>query len=166
MRDGKVQYQEKAERAARLREARKSHFKTVIAAAEFHKWSLATLSSHEIGGRAFKYESAEKYAKAFGIDVDWLWNGSETPSQRRLAVKSSAAPASQKSTGRSADLGRPENTESVLKSEMKALSLSLEHAKELLELVQRALEEYHACRRSTAVLPTSPQKAESQIDRA
>jgi transcriptional regulator with XRE-family HTH domain len=161
MRDGKVQYQEKAERAVRLREARRSHFKTIEAAAEFHGWSSATLSSHELGGRAFKYESAEKYAKAFGVDIDWLWNGSEGSSERPVAATSKAT---QRSTSRRDDLRRLENSESFLKSEMEALGLCLVHAKELLDLVQRALEEDRACRRSTPVLPKSPQEAESRKD--
>jgi hypothetical protein len=166
MRESKVQYQEHAERAVRLREARRSHFKTMKAAANFHEWSPATLASHETGGRAFKYEGAEKYAKAFGVDIGWLWNGSEGSSEHPLAPTSNAASASQHSSGRAADLRRLENSESILKFETEALGLCLEHAKELLELVQRALEEYQVCQRPTAVLPTSSQKAESQIDRA
>ncbi len=157
MRDGKVQYQEKAERAVRLREARSSHFKTIEAAVEFHGWSYSTLSSHELGGRAFKYESAEKYAKAFGVDIDWLWNGNEGPSESPVAATSSAT---QRSTSRRDDLRRLENSESFLKSEMQALGLCLVHAKELLDLVQRALEEYHGCQRS----PKSPPEAESRKD--
>jgi hypothetical protein len=153
-----------AARAGRLREARKRHFKTVKAAAKFHKWSIATLSSHELGGRAFKYEGAEKYAKTFGVDIDWLWNGSEGSSKRPLAPTSSATPASQHSSGRGGDLRWPENSESSLKSEMEALGLCLVHAKELLDLVQRALKEYQACRHSTPGLPKSPQEAESRKD--
>jgi hypothetical protein len=163
MRDSKAEYQEKAERAVRLREARKRHFKTVKAAAKFHKWPLATLSSHELGGRAFKYESAENYAKAFGVDIDWLWNGGEGSSERPLPT-SDAAPASQTSSDRSGDFRWLENSGSLSKTEIEALGLCLAHAKELLELVQRALEQYRVCGRSTAVLPTSSQEANCQKD--
>ena len=64
-------------RAARLREARRRHFDSLKAAARAHGWSAATLNAHERGARAFKYERAEEYARAFGVDIGWLWNGRE-----------------------------------------------------------------------------------------
>jgi hypothetical protein len=75
MPDGKFKYQAQIERAIRLREARRKHFKTMKAAADSHGWSIGTFHSHEKGVRAFKYERAEVYAKAFGVDIRWLWNG-------------------------------------------------------------------------------------------
>jgi hypothetical protein len=164
MRDGKVQYREKADRAFRLREAREKHFKSILAAARFHKWPSATLSSHERGGRAFKYDSAEKYAKAFGVDVDWLWNGSKDSAERALTITRSGAPASRASFSRNFDLDRLDESAALLKSEMEALGLCLAHAKGLLDLVQQGLEEYDACRRSAPISPKSPQEGASRND--
>jgi hypothetical protein len=157
MRDSNVEYQERMDRASRLRKARKNRFKSMEAAAKFYKWSNSTLQSHEKGGRKFKYEWAEKYAEALGVDINWLWNGGEVLSERAPTGTSNAATVSQESSSRSADLRWPENSETFLKSEMEALGLCLAHAKELLELVQRTLEEHRVCRRSIAILPTSPQ---------
>lgn len=68
-------------RAARLREARRRHFKSIAAAAKAHEWSSATLNAHERAERVFKYERAEEYASAFNVDAGWLWKGTETTIQ-------------------------------------------------------------------------------------
>src|SRR5690242_17242781 len=71
-------------RAHRLREARRrKHFTSMRAAADFHGWSAHTYNSHEKGARAFKYETAVRYATAFGVGVEWLWNGPEAEAQSR-----------------------------------------------------------------------------------
>lgn len=77
----KYKSQLEVRRAVRLREARKRHFKSIVAAAEAHGWSSATLNAHEQGERAFKYERAEEYASAFNVDVGWLWKGAETTTE-------------------------------------------------------------------------------------
>src|SRR5687767_13399550 len=112
MRDDKVQVQ--MARASRLRSARKKHFKSMKAAANFHKWSVFTFVSHERGARAFKYERAVRYANAFGIDVDWLWNGPEAESQGLLGSMSSAAVDSQGLPGRGIDPTRRRNSKTSL----------------------------------------------------
>jgi DNA-binding XRE family transcriptional regulator len=155
MRDSKVQYQEQAERAARLRKARRNHFKSMAAAANSHRWSRATLVSHENGDRSFKYECAIKYAKAFRVDVGWLWNGREADSQRPLPLTSSDALASQELSGRCLDHREAGNPETFVTPEMEALHLCqsmLAHTKELLEQIQRVVEKNRVCARPTASL--------------
>jgi DNA-binding XRE family transcriptional regulator len=84
MQDEKFKDEAQMARADRLRQARRrKHFRSMRAAADFHGWSPHTYSSHEKGARAFKYETAVRYATAFGVGVEWLWNGPEAEAQSR-----------------------------------------------------------------------------------
>jgi hypothetical protein len=139
-----VQHKAQTARAVRLRKARKKHFKSMEAAAHFHEWSVGTFMSHEKGVRAFKYERAVKYAKAFCVDIDWLWYGREAESKRLLAQSNSVALASQEPSDQSIDRRWLESAESFLQFQTEAV-LSCEsmiaHAKDLVEHLQRAIAE-------------------------
>jgi hypothetical protein len=53
------------------------------AAAERFGWNENTYKSHELGIRGsegFKLKTAERYARAFGVSVEWLTTGRGSPS--------------------------------------------------------------------------------------
>ena len=60
----------------RLREARKAAgFSTAKEAAEAFGWNKNTVTSNENGNRTFSRESAERYARAYRVDLGWLLTG-------------------------------------------------------------------------------------------
>lgn len=63
------------DQALRLISARRQKFKTAKAAADFHGWNYATYSQHERGINGLRKDSAEKYARAFGVTAGWLLTG-------------------------------------------------------------------------------------------
>ena len=65
--------------ANRLREARKNaRYKTAKVAATALGFNYATFKAHESGGRGYKYDNAEAYARAFSVSPGWLCFGEET----------------------------------------------------------------------------------------
>lgn len=78
---------EKAERAARLRQARMdAGFKSAADAARSLGVAYATYAGHENGERGLRFDVARDYAKAFKTDVQWIFSGKEMP--RRQDVTS------------------------------------------------------------------------------
>lgn len=64
-----------SEIAARLKEARKLHFKTASAAAESLGVNRATYYGHERGEDGFSMEQAIQYARRYRVSLDWLMRG-------------------------------------------------------------------------------------------
>jgi hypothetical protein len=55
-------------------------------AAKHFGWNENTYKSHENGvrqGEGLKLKHAERYARAFGVDIAWLMTGRGTPFARR-----------------------------------------------------------------------------------
>ena len=74
----------------RLRAARlEAGFETAAAAAEAHGWNRNTYSSNENGNAPFSYRRAKEYAAAFGVQSEWLYEGS---GPMRALVESGTAP--------------------------------------------------------------------------
>lgn len=73
--------------ATRLREAREAAgFETATDAARKFGWTYPTYTGHENGHRGIKPPDMEKYAKAFGVSVEWLMTGRrdrERPAHRQ-----------------------------------------------------------------------------------
>lgn len=70
----------KTERHERLQEARKlGGYDSPTDAARAFGWTEPTYLGHENGSRGFSYDTAEKYAKAFKIRVEWLMTGKGQP---------------------------------------------------------------------------------------
>ena len=60
----------------RLREARKgSNYDTAADAALCRGWNQVTYRAHENGQNGFNLSQARTYAKAFGVNVEWLVSG-------------------------------------------------------------------------------------------
>ena len=67
-------------RAARLKEARKAAgFKTAAGAAEHFGWNRNTYSSNENGHAPYSYATAKRYAQAFGVSAQALYDGAPAP---------------------------------------------------------------------------------------
>ena len=67
-------------RAARLKEARKAAgFKTAAGAAEHFGWNRNTYSSNENGNAPYSYATAKRYAQAFGVSAQALYDGAAPP---------------------------------------------------------------------------------------
>jgi len=60
----------------RLRKARMgAGLKSAAIAAEKHHWNYPTYAGHENGSRGFRSETAQTYAKAFKVPLEWLITG-------------------------------------------------------------------------------------------
>lgn len=67
-------------RSERLRTARRNAgYPTARAAAAAHGWNPNTYASNENGHAPFSYSSAKAYARAFGVDPAWLYDGEGAP---------------------------------------------------------------------------------------
>lgn len=67
-------------RAARLKEARKAAgFKTAAGAAEHFGWNRNTYSSNENGHAPYSYATAKRYAQAFGVSAQALYDDVPPP---------------------------------------------------------------------------------------
>ena len=67
-------------RAARLKEARKAAgFKTAAGAAEHFGWNRNTYSSNENGHAPYSYATAKRYAQAFGVSAQALYDDAPPP---------------------------------------------------------------------------------------
>lgn len=67
------------ERGRRLRQARIARgFSQAAAAAEAFGWNRNTYSSNENGNAPFSYRKAKAYSEAFGVQAQWLYEGSGT----------------------------------------------------------------------------------------
>jgi len=72
----------------RLRTSReKSGFPSAQQAAERHGWPIGTYRSHENGQRGFPVETAKKYARAFGVSVQWLITGEGHAKRETISVR-------------------------------------------------------------------------------
>ena len=70
--------------AERLQKARMdAGFSKASEAVERYNWVAASYYAHENGRRGITAETAKKYAYAFGVEVDWLLDGSSQPSQEQ-----------------------------------------------------------------------------------
>lgn len=61
-------------------------FKEAKEAAAAHGWKYQTYKSHESGGRRYKVETAEDYARAFGVSAGWLLTGEQDFSIERSDI--------------------------------------------------------------------------------
>lgn len=61
--------------AARLRSAREKLFSTARAAADALGMNPTTLRTHEAGTRGVGYEDLQRYARRYGVALDWLLTG-------------------------------------------------------------------------------------------
>lgn len=62
----------------RLREAReRAGYSSGTAAAEAFGWPASTYLGHENGSRGLRKNSAERYARAFGVSWSWLMGGKD-----------------------------------------------------------------------------------------
>ena len=67
-------------RAARLKDARKAAgFKTAAGAAEHFGWNRNTYSSNENGHAPYSYATAKRYAQAFGVSAQALYDDAPPP---------------------------------------------------------------------------------------
>lgn len=66
-------------RAARLKLARKAKFRWASDAASHVGVHQVTLRAHEAGQNGFPIETAELYATAFGVNINWLLTGDGEP---------------------------------------------------------------------------------------
>ncbi len=67
-------------RAARLKEARKAAgFRTAAGAAEHFGWNRNTYSSNENGNAPYSYATAKRYAQAFGVSAQELYDAAPAP---------------------------------------------------------------------------------------
>lgn len=67
-------------RAARLKDARKAAgFKTAAGAAEHFGWNRNTYSSNENGHAPYSYATAKRYAQAFGVSAQALYDDAPAP---------------------------------------------------------------------------------------
>lgn len=63
-------------RAERLKDARQARgYPTASSAAEAYGWNRNTYASNENGNAPFSYRKAKKYADAFGVRAEWLYDG-------------------------------------------------------------------------------------------
>lgn len=63
-------------KADRLKQARKdAGYSSVRAACAAFGYHYPTYAGHENGARDFDFESAERYAKTYKVDVTWLMSG-------------------------------------------------------------------------------------------
>jgi hypothetical protein len=61
------------------------HFRSDREAAKFFGWPLESYRKHESGERqaeGFKIETAKRYAKGFGVNINWLLAGTGSPYNR------------------------------------------------------------------------------------
>jgi SOS-response transcriptional repressor LexA len=71
---------QRAERAERLKQARiNSGFGGVKAVAKKFGWSVNTYKAHDSGQNGFSPADAKKYARAFGVSLQWLYFGTGAP---------------------------------------------------------------------------------------
>ena len=64
------------ERSERLKEARKAAgFASAADAARHFGWPAPTYCAHENATRNFPYERAKTYAQAYGVGLQWLYDG-------------------------------------------------------------------------------------------
>lgn len=74
-------------RADRLRAARRdAGYKTVRAACDAFGYHYPTYAGHENGARDFDFDTAERYAKAFGVDATWLMSGKAPASSEQAEI--------------------------------------------------------------------------------
>ena len=71
---------------ARLRQARSKRYAQAKEAATAHGWGVSTYISHENGTRGFRFDTAQVYARAFGVDATWLMTGRNPPVRGRQTV--------------------------------------------------------------------------------
>ena len=72
--------------ADRLAEARrKAGFKEASDAIEAFGWKPSTYYGHENGARGFRFETAKKYARAYGVSVKWLLDGDDAAAPVQVA---------------------------------------------------------------------------------
>ena len=64
-----------SEQAKRLRLARSAKYESATAAAAAMGVPEPTYMGHENGSRGFKLKSAERYARFFRVDLNWLLTG-------------------------------------------------------------------------------------------
>ena len=63
-------------RSDRLRNARRdAGYASVRAACDAFGYHYPTYAGHENGARDFDFDTAERYAKAYKVDVTWLMSG-------------------------------------------------------------------------------------------
>jgi len=61
--------------SSRLKEARREHFATGVEAAKHYGWNRHTYRSNENGQRPPSRKALIKYARAFGVTLEWLMTG-------------------------------------------------------------------------------------------
>lgn len=72
-------------RADRLRAARKdAGYASVKDACAAFGYTYATYAAHENGSRDYDFQTAERYSKAYNVDVTWLMTG-KTPNKSERA---------------------------------------------------------------------------------
>jgi len=68
------------DRARRLRDARiGAGHDSARAAAKAFGWNINSYASNENGNAPFSYSAAKKYAAAFGVTAEWLYDGKGAP---------------------------------------------------------------------------------------
>jgi hypothetical protein len=70
--DNEIKTRLRIEAGRRLRDARKVHFARPAEAIREHGWKKDTYLSHEAGKRQFDRLAAERYARAYGVTVEYL----------------------------------------------------------------------------------------------
>lgn len=89
-----MEHPERAGRAERLRTARIScGYESANAAAKAFGWNVNSYTSNENGNAPYSYRRAKIYAEAFGVNTQWLYDGT-TPREAppRPAVVERMAP--------------------------------------------------------------------------
>lgn len=71
-----MEQQQKIEIGQRIRERRENSAETNRSIADYCDVSVEAVRNW-IAGKGIAYDNAEKVAKLFGVDFDWLWRGEE-----------------------------------------------------------------------------------------
>lgn len=67
-------------RSDRLRDARRdAGYSSVKSACDAFGFHYPTYAGHENGSRDFDFDTAERYARAYKVNVTWLMSGKDTP---------------------------------------------------------------------------------------
>ena len=80
---------EREQAAARLKEARqKAGFRGAKTAADFFQWPVEKYKAHDDGRNGFGTADARKYAKAYGVSVEWLVLGTgDAYDAKKIAIE-------------------------------------------------------------------------------
>src|SRR5262245_39282025 len=75
------------QRNKRLQEARRrAGFPSARSASNAYGWAESSYRAHETGLRKFGLEDAVKYALAFDVDQEWLWNATGKKPVGKIAI--------------------------------------------------------------------------------